>query len=445
VTRVRAGYLSLVPVGLFVYALAYDNANSFPDVRGWEWTRLTTLPPSLRIGEVAVVGALVVLALSRGLTRFTTWAALAGAGFLSLGLLSQALYRSAPLFDAFRLHYMWLLPACVFIIGRDLPWPPVASTWVSRIFNAWMLASVVVSWVQYAVLEYPVGDDITGLNRDAHVNGAMMLFAALQWLSDGLVRRSWKSFGIAAVLLATMILSSVLKVLAFGILAIGLLFYFQWRDKQGHLANRLAHAAGWTLACSLGLAAWLSVFAQYDTISSNRIRDVWDKLVSNPTSFGPIPAHKLAYDLITQQVSSSVLGRGPFSVANPMSVGRVDGQFSSGLRADLLALRNESGEDALVTLTSSLLAEYGILAFGCVTLMYAAIGREVWRATKHPNLSISTRARGVAASGTVFALVVAASLFGSLDALSLTWCLMLPAGLLCREPARLRARVPLHR
>ena len=122
--------------------------------------------------------------------------------------------------DAVRLIYMWILPAVIFMIGRQAPWGAAAWSRLEKVILVWVAVSAFVSWDQFVHLRYPVGDDITGLNKDAHANGTLMMFAALQFIAYGLFHEQRNALLIAFAFLITMVLSSVLKVMFFGVVAV---------------------------------------------------------------------------------------------------------------------------------------------------------------------------------------------------------------------------------
>ncbi len=86
-------------------------------------------------------------------------------------------------------------------------------------------------------------------------------------------------------------------------------------------------------------------------------------------------------------------------------------------------------------MTSSLLGEFGLPAFLVVVLIYVSIGHALWRTVANRRLDIRARAVGLVASGSILAMIPLASLFGSLDVISVSWPFMLLAGLICREHA----------
>jgi hypothetical protein len=98
-------------------------------------------------------------------------------------------------------------------------------------------------------------------------------------------------------------------------------------------------------------------------------------------------------------------------------------------------VEDEKGESTRITLTSSLLGEFGLPAFLIVAVMYLSIGRAVWRTAFHNRLDIRARTAGLLASAALLGLIPLASLFGSLDLMSVSWPVMLLSGMICREAA----------
>ena len=136
------------------------------------------------------------------------------------------------------------------------------------------------------------------------------------------------------------------------------------------------------IAAAATVAVVVAAFTQFDLISSSGLGPRLDKLFHNPRSMGPLQAHEIAIDKVSQDLSTVMLGVGPFQFANPISVGQVLGG-SLGRKASsiVLAGTDQKGEEAKISLSSSLLAEFGVPAFLIVGLMYGAIGWRVWRAT----------------------------------------------------------------
>ena len=427
----------LVAIGLPVYAFLYDNATSFPVALGYGWTRLTPLTRQVRLAEIVVIAGVLGLALTHGVSR-TTRNLLAGTVlFIGLGLMSFLRSSDVPLLDGVRLIYMWMLPVFIFIIGREAPWGRRAWTWIATTVFVWVLVSAVISWVQFAWLGYPPGDDITGFNKDSHANGTLMMLTSLQLLAFALFFEKRNAMLVAMVLLVTMVLSSVLKVMFLGVAASALLVWLFQRFGPRRRARLMPRGLKWGIAVALVIALVGVAFAQFDLISSARMGDLGTKVLSNPQSLGPFQAHEAALTKIARDLPTLVLGVGPFRFANPISVGQVlvDGRLGRSASGELLAVQDEKGEDTRITLSSSLLGEFGVPAFVIVGLMYVAIGRAVWRSAFNDSLDIRARTVGLLAGGSILALTPLTSLFGSLDVMSVSWPVMLLSGLICREAA----------
>lgn len=424
-----------VACGLIAYAFVYDNANSWPSALGYNWTRLTTLGREARLVEIPVIAVLLGLALTDGVSRLTRTLLAAVLIFIGIGLLSYYRDGDVPLLDAVRLVYMWVLPAFMFIIGRELRWPSSTWRWVSTLIGVWVVGTIAVSWVQLVVFTFPVGDDITGLAKDAHANGTLLMFVALQALAAALFLRKPLWLAVSLILLVTMVLCSVLKVMFFGMGAIALLIWLFTLVGPRRRSRAVPTGVFWG-AAGLGAVGLMGVaFANMDAISSNRLGDLVDKIVSEPGNFGPIQAHRVAVSRISGELTTLGLGMGPFHLANPISVGQLSGSLSMKATGDVLAIEDEKGEQARITLSSSLLGEFGVPAFVTILFLYGAIGRAVWRTVFHPRPEVRWRGVGLVAAGFVFALIPVASLFGSFDVISVTWVYMLSAGLLCRAAA----------
>lgn len=434
--RRRRAWLS-VAVGLPVYAFLYDNATSLPAAMGYGWTRLTPLTRQVRLLEIVVIAAVLGLALTHGVSR-TTRNLLTGAFlFLGLGLLSYLRSADVPLLDGVRLMYMWVLPAFIFIIGREAPWERRTWTAVAMTVLVWVLASAVVSWVQFAWLGYPVGDDITGFNKDAHVNGTLLMLTALQLLAVALFYEKPRLVLLSLALLVTMVLTSVLKVMFIGVGALALLVWIYLRVGPRRRAGAVPRWLKWGMASALTVAIVAFAFIQVDVLSSDRLGDLGDKVQNDPQSLGPLRAHEAALTKIGRDLPTLALGLGPFRFANPISVGQVvdAGRLATSASGEVLAIQDETGELTRITLSSSFLAEFGIPAFVIIGLMYLSIARAVWRTASHHRLDIRARTAGLLAGGSLLALIPLTSLFGSLEVMTLSWPLMLLSGLICREAA----------
>jgi hypothetical protein len=432
----RSGWL-WVGIALLAYAFLYDNSTSLPTTMGYRWTRLLEIPRQARLAEIALIAGLLGIALSHGVSRTTRHLLTGTFVFLGLGLASYLRGTDVGLLDGVRLVYLWVLPVFLFIIGREAPWQPRAWWWGANLVFAWVLVSAVVSWVQFAALEYPVGDDITGLNKDAHANGTLMMFTALQCLALGLFHKHRRLLLVALALLVTMVLSSVLKVMFLGVVATVLLIWVYVRTGQPQGSSvgprGLPIVAGVVLVCvSVAVA-----FSQIDVLSSGRLGDIGHKLVNEPQSLGPLQAHEVAIRKVSADLPTLALGLGLYRYANPISVGQVlaDGRLGQLATTDLLAINDEKGEQARVTLSSSLLAEFGVIASLVIGIMYVSISLAVWRCRASPRLDIRSRSAGLLASGILLVMIPLTSLFGSLEVMSVSWPVMLLSGMLCREAA----------
>jgi len=427
-----------VGVGLPLYAFLYDNANSWPLAMGYWWTRLLPMPRQLRMVEIAAVVLLLGWALTHGVSRVTRNLLAGALVFVGFALMSYLHSEEVALLDAVRLVYMWVLPVVIFIIGRELPWGPTAWKWIAVTVVTWVALSALASWVQLAVLGYPVGDDITGLNKDAHANGTLMMFTAIHCLSFALFRHRRGAMAVAFTFLVTMTLSSVLKVMFLGGFAMALLLSLYARSLPPRTTRGLPLVWKWAAAAGVAVILAGMAFTQIDVISSNRLGDFQDKLLNNPQSLGPLQAHQVAISKISGELSTLALGLGPFHFANPISVGQVlsDGNLSRKAATDVLAIADEKGEQTRITLTSSLLAEFGIPAFLAIVVMFSTLGGALWRCGLAHHADLKWRGAAMLSCGAILAAIPWTSLFGSIDVLSVSWPTMLLAGVLCREAAQ---------
>jgi hypothetical protein len=432
----RPGWL-FIAIALPLYAFLYDNATSMPAAMGYGWTRLTPIPRQVRIAEIIVIAGLLGASLSYGMSRTTRGLMMGTLIFIALGLTSFLRSADVPLLDGVRLIYMWVLPVFLFIIAREAPWGRREWIWIARVVLAWVVLSAAVAWVQYVWLRYPAGDDITGLNKDAHVNGTLFMLTALQLLAFGMFYERRIAWLVAALLLVTMVFSSVLKVMFLGVVALSLLVWLYLRYSVARAGSLVPRGLKWGMAVVAAVGIVAVAFSQIDIISSDRLGDLGDKVRHDPESLGPFRAHQVALTKIGRDLPTLALGLGLYRFANPISVGQVldAGRLSRSASGEVLAVQDETGESTRITLTSSLLGEFGLPAFAVMVLMYAGIGRALWRTVASRRLDIRARAVGLVACGSIVAMIPLASLFGSLDVISVSWPFMLLAGMLCREHA----------
>jgi hypothetical protein len=421
---------------LLVYAFLYDNANSLPGVLGYGWTRLTHLPRQVRLVEIVVVAALLWRALRRSTSLLTQHLLIGVLAFSGIALLSYGFGPNVPPLDALRLVYMFVLPVCVFVIAKEAAVGWRAWEVVTRIALGWTLASALVSIVQ-VLLGFPIGDDVTGLNKDAHANGTLMMIMALQLIAIAMFLRSRKAALLGLFFLVVMVLSSVLKTMFLGVAAAGVLLVVWLRSSVRAGQPIAAKIMTWSAFSVTGGMLVFVVFSRVDLLSYQRMGDFLTGVQEDPARFGPIRAHAGALAVISGSPRTLFLGLGPFSYANPISVGQVleQGRLSAQARDDLLAIGDEKGERTRVTLTSSLLAEFGPIAFTLLMVTYFRLGFAVWRAASATSAHVRARAGAALAGLVLLAGLMVTSLFGSIDVLSLSWVVMLNAGLSCRLAA----------
>ena len=424
-------------VALLLFAFLYDNATSMPTAMGYGWTRLTPLSRQARLVEIGVIVLLLGFALAHGVCRLTRNLLIGILLFIGLGLVSFLRGADVPLVDGVRLVYMWVLPLFIFIIGREAPWGRDAWKVTATTVLLWVVVSAAISWLQFAWLGYPPGDDITGFNKDAHANGTLCMLTALELLAVGLFFERRAALLGALALLVTMVLSSVLKVMFLGIVALALLVWLYLRATRERRSIVAPHPLKSGLSIALAVVLVAVAFSRIDLLSSDRLGDLGDKLRNNPQSIGPWRAHEAALGKTGKDLPTLALGMGPFRFANPISVGQtlIDGRLSRSATGEVLAIADEKGEETRITLSSSLLAEFGVLAWIVVVVLYVSVGRAVWRTANHESPDIRGRAAGLAAGGSILVMIPLASLFGSFDVISVSWPVMLLSGIICREGA----------
>ena len=431
------GWLA-VAVGLPLYAFLYDNATSLPGAAGHAWTRLTPLSREVRIVEIGAVLLLLAVALSYGVSRITRVVLVGSLCVFGLGLASYLRTGVGPpevgLVDAVRLIYMYLLPLWLFVIALEAPFDAQGWRWMATTVLVWTAVSAVASWAQLVLLGYPVGDDITGLNKDAHANGTLMMLVAIQLCAFAMFERARTPLLAALLFLVTMVFSSVLKVMFFGIAALAVLFWMYMRSERARREAWARRGLEWALVAGLTITSVVVVFLRVDVLSSERMAPLIEKLREDPASLGPLQAHQAAAAKVWVDLPTLLTGRGPFRFANPISVGQVldSGRLGRQASGEVLAVQDEKGESTRITLSSSLLAEFGAPAFLIALAMYVAVWRTVLRACADRRPGIRLRASGALACLSVLLLTSLSSLFGSFDTMSVSWPVMLLAGVTCR-------------
>lgn len=435
---------ALACAGLLSYAFLYDNATSLPSTLGYGWTKLTDMSRQVRLVEIGVVAAALLAALSHGVSALSRGLLTSLMVFVALGLVAFQRGADTPVLDGVRLIYMWVLPFVVFIIGRESPAGSRGWRLTAGVVLLWVSASAVASWVQFAGLRYPVGDDITGFNKDAHANGTLLMFAAQAVLAHALFfnRRAWLVPALA--LLVTMVLSSVLKVLFLAGVSASVLLAIYLRRSSVEVRGAGVRRLIWGAVAGVTVAVVSSAFVQFDAISSERMQDLVERVREDPQSLAPIQAHRAALARVMTDLPTLTTGAGLFRYANPISVGQVmaEGTLGNMAAGDLLALNDETGEQARVTLSASLIAEFGLVAAGLVALMFGGVLTAVWRATFDPRIEVRARASGALANLVLLGLVPFASLFGSFDIMSVSWPVLLLAGQVCRQASEPAAASP---
>ncbi len=335
----------IAAIGLPAYAFLYDNATSMPIALGYGWTRLTPLNRQVRLAEIVVIAALLGLALANGVSRTTRNLLIGTFLFIGLGLLSFLRSSDVSLLDGVRLIYMWVLPVFIFIIGREAPWGYRAWKRIAGTAFVWVLLCAAVSWLQYVWLRYQAGDDITGLNKDAHVNGTLFMLTALLVLALGMFYERRSAWLIAAVLLVTMVFSSVLKVMFLGVVGLSLLVWLYLRLSVARAGAIVPRGLKWGMAAAMAVGIVAVAFSQVDIISSDRLGDLGDKVRSDPESLGPFRAHQVALMKIGRDLPTLAVGMGLYRFANPISVGQIldAGRLSRSASGEVLAIQDETG------------------------------------------------------------------------------------------------------
>lgn len=183
-------------------------------------------------------------------------------------------------------------------------------------------------------------------------------------------------------------------------------------------------------------------FNQFDSHSSARVPALLDRALNEPQNFGTVLAYRNAMGVLFEGPTTFLLGVGPFGYSNPISMGqsRDDGPLAGLTRSELLQDPRESGEDARVTLATSLAVEFGAPAFIVVACLYLVVLAATHSAAVRSQDRTVRRYAAVAVPALLLLLAVGTfSLFGTISSLSLSWPVMILAGATCRLDARSRA------
>jgi hypothetical protein len=242
---------------------------------------------------------------------------------------------------------------------------------------------------------------------------------------------------------ATAVLSSDLKVLFVCPLLVLLLL---WYYAGGSLWKRARMMVKRTVVsvplAAVMLGAVFYAFDQFDNLSSARVPALLDRALTEPQSFGTVAAYRNALGVMLESPRTFLLGVGPFGYSNPISMGqsREDGPLGRLTRSELLQGQGESGEDARVTLLTSLAVEFGAPAFIVAACLYLGVLAATHSTAVRCQDAIVRRYAAVAVPALLLLLAVGTfSLFGSFSSLSLSWPVMILAGVTSRLDARIRA------
>ena len=423
-------------LGFLAYVLLYDNATSMPTAAGYLWTRLITIPRQVRFLEIFTILGLFILMVSRPkLNRMTLQLLLGCVLFMFMTLLSILFSPlQVSMVDSLRLAYMFILPCLIFIIARETPAPSLFTQTLTHLLLIWVAASAALSWYQWLCLRYYIGDSITGLAKDAHTNANLMVITSLLLASNTLYRHQRQNWILVIGLLITSLLSSSLKTTLLGGMAYCVLLYIYTREKGGG-TRRLISALVLLLAISIII---YFVFPLIDDLSAGYLPVFVARVFSNPLdSLGPIGAHQTALKVLMSNPGAILVGMGPFSMANPISVGQIltGGALSQYAANNFLAAIGDHGDAARITLTSSLIMEFGLVSFLMIVMLYGSIGRNLWRCCNSHDLVVRMNATAVTACFFLLFSMSFITLFGSIDVISQSWVVMLFAGQISRRGA----------
>lgn len=426
-------------LALLGYAFLFDNSNSLPVAAGYDWTHLMQLPRQIRFIELFIVAGCVLLLISK--PKSSRISCLLFLGCMCFGFIATLSYLHniiVPLVDFGRLTYSYVLPILIFIIGREAAIAPSDREQIFKLILIWVLISAILSWVQFIILGYPVGDDITGLNKDAHANGNLLAFIALISASFWITFRQVRQLLLSFFAVCTLILSSVLKTNIFLLFAFGMMSIISInRDKTSRSADLIKKLAlNWVLICVLLVGGYF-IFMNIDLLNTEKVGEAVISLLENPSDFGPIAAQFNAISIVADNPTTILLGMGPFSYGNSISMGQTleGGSLQELVLSALMLSQGESGESVGITLTTSLLVELGLFAFIILTITYAAVVGSVWRCVHSKDRLNRAYAVGLLGCLLILLLTAAVALFGGFDTMSVSWPVMLLAGITCRIEA----------
>jgi len=331
----------------------------------------------------------------------------------------------------------------VFIIARELPWRLSGLQTVIRFVLGWIFLSAAASWIQYLYLGYPVGDDITGLNQDAHSNATLLIFASLILLAEGLFLHRRFRIVLAIGMGTTAIISSDLKVMFVSPLLVALLIWYYSRGSLWRRARMMVKRTAVSVPlAAVMVGALFYAFNRFDTASSARLPALLDRALTEPKNFGMVIAYRNAIGILLEGPRNFLLGVGPFGYSNPISMGQSlnDGPLGGLTRSELAQRGAEAGEDARVTLTTSLAVEFGASGLAVLGWLYLIVVVKTHSAAVRSRDPSVRRYAAVAVPILLLVLVVGTfSLFTSISSLSLSWPAMILAGATARLDARIRA------
>ena len=435
-------YWKWIILALLGYAFLFDNSTSMPLAAGYDWTRLLELPRQIRFLELLVVTGCVLLLMSKPKASLISRCLFLGCmcfGFIAtLSYLHNIL---VPLVDYGRLIYSYVLPILIFIIGREAPVAPSDRERIFRFILIWVMISAIVSWVQFLILGYGVGDHITGLNKDAHANGNLLAFIVLLSASFWLVVRQLRQILVSVFATSTLILSSVLKTNIFLMLAVVMLAIISVkREKTSRASDLIKTMAQRGVVICVLLVGGYFAFMNIDIANTEKVADAVILLLENPSDIGPVSAQLNAIRMVANNPTMILLGMGPFSYGNSVSMGQTleGGSLQKFVLNILMAGAGESGESAGITLTTSLLVELGLIAYIILTISYIAVVITVWQCIYSKNRLNRAYASGLMGCLLILLLTATVTLFGGLDLISVSWPVMFLAGITCRLEAENR-------
>jgi hypothetical protein len=212
------------------------------------------------------------------------------------------------------------------------------------------------------------------------------------------------------------------------------------REKTSRASDLIKTMAQRGVVICVLLVGGYFAFMNIDIANTEKVADAVILLLENPSDIGPVSAQLNAIRMVANNPTMILLGMGPFSYGNSVSMGQTleGGSLQKFVLNILMAGAGESGESAGITLTTSLLVELGLIAYIILTISYIAVVITVWQCIYSKNRLNRAYASGLMGCLLILLLTATVTLFGGLDLISVSWPVMFLAGITCRLEAENR-------